>query len=302
MLDYIKKKIEQEKKELDEWSKEREAFFEIPDDIEMKQNISYDLRLNDPRNRFDIFKLKNQEFKLPVIINIHGGGLLMGNKEQNKGFNIWLAQQGFLVYSVEYSLVPNVKTQKQIKEINLAMMHIKNRIENDGGDIDNVCVVGDSAGAFLGLYATAMQNSGNIAMAFRTISAKLKIKAIGLQSGMFYTTKFDEIGLFLSNDLYGKGYKKYWFAEYLNPEHDEVLNSLPPVYLMTSKNDNLKRYTLKFAKALKKHGIKHELVCYPKNDNMPHAFSALYPEREESIKANEEMINFLKEMIGEVNE
>ena len=49
-----------------------------------------------------------------------------------------------------------------------------------------------------------------------------------LISGMFYTTKFDKIGLFLPKYLYGKQYKKAPFAAYVNPENPELLYALAP--------------------------------------------------------------------------
>lgn len=300
MLGFVQKRIEQQRKDLDIWSKERDMFFAVPDSIEMLQDIPY-ICNGDERNNIDIFRQRNCKSTLPVIINIHGGGLLMGNKAQNKGFNIWLCEQGFLVYSVEYNLVPDVTVQEQLCEINSAMFFIKNRIEYDGGDIDKVCVVGDSAGAFLAVYCTAIQNSEKLSDAFNIMPAKLDIKAIGLQSGMFYTTKFDEIGLFLPKTLYGKEYKSESFAKYLNPEHKEIISNLPPTYLMTSESDNLKRYTLWFKNALSKNNIEYEFECYPENENMSHAFGALYPERKESIIANKEMVRFLKERLNIFN-
>lgn len=293
MLNFIKKNIEKQRKELDEWTNERNKFLKIPEDIEILQDIPY-LYVGNTYNSVDIFKQKNCNRALPVIINVHGGGLVMGTKEQNKRFNLWLCKQGFLVYSIEYSLVPDVEVPEQIREVNLAMTFIKNRIEADGGDMNNVFMVGDSAGAFLITYCMAAQKSKQLAKAFSISPSGLNIKAIALQSGMFYTTKFDKIGLFLSNTLYGKGYKKQPFAKYLNPENEEIVKNLPPVHLMTSEGDNLKHYTLNFAKALKKNGAKYELLCCPKNANMTHAFSVLHPEREVSIKANKTMVEFIK--------
>jgi acetyl esterase/lipase len=104
--------------------------------------------------------------------------------------------------------------------------------------------------------------------------------------------------LFLPKTLYGKDYKKKMFAKYLNPEHEGIIYNLPPTYLMTSESDNLKRYTLWFKDALESNNIYYEFECYPKSENMPHAFSALYPERKESIIANKELVRFLKESLG----
>lgn len=288
----IKRKIEKERLELDSWAAMRDKFFDVPENIQMIRDVPY-AHENDKYHTFDVFKHNNTDKNNPVIINIHGGGLLMGDKHQNKGFNIWLCQQGFLVYSVEYSLVPDVRVQNQLTEINQAFSIIKERIFLDGGDLNKVALVGDSAGAFLALYSTAIQNNKEIAESFSIEPSNLDIKALVLQSGMFYTTKLDKVGFFLRKTLYGTDYKKQPFVKYLNPENDNLLNSVPPIYLMTSQNDNMKHYTLKFAKALDKEEKDYELVCYSNNKNRVHAFSALYPEFKESIEANIMIANFL---------
>lgn len=289
----VKSKIQKDRQELNEWAYIQDKCYKVPKNLEMIKDIPY-LHSEDNYHTIDIFRPKEQQFDLPVIINIHGGGLLMGNKSQNKGFNIWLSMQGFLVYSIEYSLVPDVKVQDQLNEINKAFEVIKNRIHFDGGDINKVALVGDSAGAFLALYSTAIKNNKNIANSFNIDPVNLNFKALVLQSGMFYTTKLDKVGFFLRHTLYGKNYKKQAFAKYLNPENEEFLKSLPSIYLMTSQNDHLKHYTLNFAKALDKEKNEYELVCYSKNKNRVHAFSALYPHLDESIEANKAIVNYLK--------
>ena len=66
-------------------------------------------------------------------------------------------------------------------------------------------------------YRTAKK----IAKAAGIKPSELKVHALGLISGMFYTTKFDKIGLFLPKYLYGKQYRKAPFAAYVNPENPE---------------------------------------------------------------------------------
>ena len=39
--------------------------------------------------------------ELPVILNIHGGGLILGCKEYNRYFCAQLSKLGYLVFSIE---------------------------------------------------------------------------------------------------------------------------------------------------------------------------------------------------------
>ena len=100
------------------------------------------------------------------------------------------------------------------------------------------------------IHIYAIKNSKKIAKAAGIKPSELKVHALGLISGMFYTTKFDKIGLFLPKYLYGKQYRKAPFAAYVNPENPELLYALAPAWLVTSHNDHLRNYTIRFEKAL----------------------------------------------------
>ena len=80
-----------------------------------------------------------------------------------------------------------------------------------------------------------------------------------VMSGMFYTTRNDMLGRFLSDSIYGKDARSIAMAEYTNPEHPEIIHNIPPCYLVTSKADMLERYTLDFAGELGNKGVEHHL-------------------------------------------
>lgn len=125
-----------------------------------------------------------------------------------------------------------------------------------------------------------MQNSRTVAKAAGAMSSPayeassadfapsfLPVKAAGFISGMFYTTRFDKIGLFLPNYLFGKGYRHSAFAPYVNPEHPDIIKALLPCYLVTSHKDHLRNYTLQFEKALSHYHMPHKLHDFPPDKN-----------------------------------
>lgn len=293
MSSYLMKMIEKERQSLDAQIKSRESEIAFPDDISLIPDIPY-LPDGKATHRMDIFRPKGNGDVLPVIVNVHGGGLLMGTKEQNRFFCAQLASYGFVIFSLEYSLVPDVRVQEQLAEVSAGMDAVDSLLERYKGDRSRICVVGDSAGAFLAFYAVAMQKCSGLANAVGAKASSLPVRALGLIGGMFYTTKLDEIGIFLPKLFYGKGYKKSSFAPYVNPEHPDILKSLPPVFLMTSGKDKLRRYTLAMDKALTKAGIVHTLVDCGPDPKLEHVFCVLYPEWEESIEANRKLVEWLK--------
>lgn len=179
-------------------------------------------------------------------------------------------------------------------DLHLALDYIKEHLAEYGGDLSQVYACGDSGGACLLTYGAAMQKNKTLAKAAGITPSNLPIRALGLISGMFYTNRFDEIGIFLPRYLYGKRYKKSSYAPYISPEHKDIVESLPPSLLITSENDNLQKYTLDFEKALARHQMPHKLINFPTDPRLTHAFSVFYPDLPESKEVIHELIHFFE--------
>ena len=66
----------------------------------------------------DIFEpVVDKGTELPVIVNIHGGGLIGGSKNLSAGFCRQLAKRGYLVFSLEYRLIPAVRVYDQFDDV-----------------------------------------------------------------------------------------------------------------------------------------------------------------------------------------
>ena len=281
MGNILTKQFYRQRKDFEDSCAGRDVGLTFPEGVRCSTDIAY---ADDgiKAHVLDIYRPEDSQEKiLPVIINVHGGGLIIGNKEFNRYFCALLCKKGFLIYD-------------QIADVFMAMDYIKERLAADGGDSSHVYMAGDSGGACLITYVNAIQNSTNIARAANVTPSGLRINALGLISGMFYTSRFDKIGLFLPKYLYGRDYKKTPFAKYVNPENRELLNSLAPVWLVTSHNDFLRRYTTDFEKALTRAEREHELVVFPKNKKLTHAFSVFEPFMPESGAVIDMMAEYLR--------
>ena len=292
MSDFIKNIFYKQREDFKETSHKRHEEMTFPDDVFEYTDIPY---ANDgcDAHRLDVFRPKDRNDEvLPVIINVHGGGLIIGDKEFNRYFCANLCKKGFVVFSIEYRLIPDCMIFDQFYDVSLAMNCIKELLGKYNGDIHHVYAAGDSGGACLLAYSLAIQNNPSMADAANITPSDLEIKAAGFISGMFYTNRLDKIGMFLPKYLYGNDYKKGKFAPYINPENHEMVRSLPPCFLVTSHNDFLCKYTLDFEEALTLDGIKHELLNYPKNPKLTHAFSVFYPDLPESTDTINKMTAF----------
>ena len=127
--------------------KEREKRLIFPDDVSEIKDISY-LDDGDKAHRLDIYRPKKSgDKKLPVIINVHGGGLILGSKEFNRYFCANLCKLGYVVFSVEYRLVPECMFYDQCEDLSRAFDFIDKNIPKYDGDKERIFAAGDSGGS-----------------------------------------------------------------------------------------------------------------------------------------------------------
>ena len=269
---------------------------EIPaDGVEEFHDIPYFNRTG-KQLFMDIFKPADlpEETELPVIVNIHGGGLIMGDKKFSAGFCRLLARRGFLVFSLEYRLIPAVKVYEQLDDVCAGMDCVGAKLVDFNVDIRRIFMVAESAGAYLAAYASAMKNSKVLQDAIGYPPSRMRFRALGLISGMFYTTRRDKVGLVLSRSFYGHDQRSRDIAKYTNPENPEIIYNIPPCYLITSKADFLERYTLDFAGELGNKGVEHYLRHMGSYSKLIHAFPVMRPDYPESERVADEIVEWFR--------
>ncbi len=278
------------------WLAKRSEGYTFPQTVEEFRDIPY---LGDGRmsHRMDVYRPKMFSSRLPVIVNLHGGGLVLCTKEVNRPFCAELAKRGFLVFCVDYPLVPDVTVPEMLSDVCAGLDRVWELLGQYGGDPGQVFLTGDSAGAFLSVYGVAAQKSEAIAKAAGVTPSVLDVKGLGLINGMFHTAECDETGFFLRKDFYGKHWRSHPLLPFLKPEREEVASLMPPTVLVTGKADKLRPSTIRFYKGLQTCGIDCRLLDFPANPKLGHDFAIMYPELEESRQVMDEMTGFFLEKI-----
>lgn len=77
----IAQQTAKKEKLLDNFLKKHEAEYPFPEDVELICDIDY-MGDGKPCHFMDIYRPRNYEGKLPVMFNLHGGGFLLGKKEE----------------------------------------------------------------------------------------------------------------------------------------------------------------------------------------------------------------------------
>ncbi|MBI0577449.1 alpha/beta hydrolase [Neobacillus cucumis] len=121
-------------------------------------------------DRFTIkadFYAANHE-KAPVIIYIHGGGLLWGTREDiNEEMIKFYTHNGFALFSIDYRLAPESKLPDILEDVQDALLWL----EIEGGkqfsiDPKRIAVVGGSAGGYLALCTGTFKNKPRTIVSF----------------------------------------------------------------------------------------------------------------------------------------
>ena len=290
---FAEKQLARVGKLLDRWMEKRTREVRLPESVSCIEDIPYRDTGKDC-HKLDIYRPEKTEGTLPVILNLHGGGLVLCNRKVNRPFCAELTRRGFLVFSVDYPLVPQAKVPEILSDVARAMDFVRDSIGEYGGDPERVYLVGDSAGAFLSVYELAAQKNGSLAQALGLIPGKLEVKAVAFISGMFYTAKMDSVGAFLRKDFYGKDWKSNPFRAFADPAVPEVAGAMPPCFLVTAKLDNLRPYTLAFCKGLKVAKAEYILRDLPLKPGLDHDFVIVKPEMPEAQTIMDEMCDFLR--------
>ena len=288
---YMAKKLKAEQEATDRYMAKRDAEVAFPADVEEIKNLRYG---TGPRAVMDIYRPRNMEGTLPVLIDFHGGGLLLCQKEFNRYFCAEMARHGFVVFNVEYPLAPEHKVFEILSEAFRALHLIGTIAPNYGGDLRRTALTGDSAGGWLALYTTAAWRNPAIADSLGLKAGDFDISALALTSCMTYTDGLNPKYLMLRSSYFGKEYRRHPFMKYIDPRCKGVTEALPPTFLLTGAGDYLREDTLSYAKALEEQNIVHKLADYegdPKK--LIHVFNVIDPYSDWGAKGNREMAEYL---------
>ena len=258
------------------------------DDVEEKLNIAY-VNRQEVALAMDIFVPKTAKgTELPVIVDVHGGGLYMGDRGINRPYCRMLAHRGYLVFSLEYRLAPKATVMQQFDDVCAGMDHVGRMLVDYDVDFSRMFLVADSAGAYLAAYVAAMHDSEKLQEVIGYKPSRMVFAAVGFICGMYYTNRT------LQEQTFGNRRDDREFLEYMNIEHPEIVNHLPPAFLLTSCSDTFNNYAFRFRKALKKAGRPSKLL-YLGDEELMHIFPITNPEHPRSIEATDKMLAWMEE-------
>jgi acetyl esterase/lipase len=230
----------------------------------------------------------------PALVQIHGGAWLVGDKQGiNSMFRSkYLAGRGYVVFNVNYRMLPDFPLQDQVNDVMGAVVWVKEHAEEYGADPSKVGVLGGSAGGHL----TAMVAWASDDPFFSPTGHAGSEYDPDVQAAVPYYGVFDlEEMLTLKRDRLENVSMRFFTGMEEGPERDELVrhispkyhvdSGLPPTLFICGDKDDFGLYpqSVRFEKMLEEQGVTTDLFT---SKGSVHGFDNRYGE-EASIEAVE---------------
>lgn len=239
----------------------RDAGLTTPPEVVRFDDIPYG---DDPEQVLDVYRPRDAgDEVLPVIVSVHGGGWVYGDKERYQYYTMELAKRGFAVVNFTYRLAPEHRYPAALEDTNAVFRWVLEHAEEYGFSPKHVFGVGDSAGAhLLGLYTGLCTVPETAARYEFEIPNGFVPRAVALNCGKFRMAEdaADE----LTGGLLGEFLPEGATEEDLRALDvvDLVTDRYPPVLLMTANEDFLRGQALIMAGALMEQQVPFRLDVY----------------------------------------
>ena len=269
------------------------------------EDVQYDVPFVDDGQDYhtlDLFGCQTAEEARPVVIEVHGGGFIGGNKDSNVMHCVGYAENGFVVASIDYCTVPKEGTFKDaVQDLFAAYNWVAETAEENHFDLNNVFLSGDSAGGYYVLLSDAIWHSEELQKYFEV--------TLPAYTPSGYALTAPETDIAGKKEDLGKGGVAGHVADVLGEDiltdedlmsHMDLYTAVDPeiftgIYMLTSTEDDTTRAsTLKFEEYLNENGVEHTFVDYEsEGSRLIHVFNISNPEYPESQKANQGLADYM---------
>jgi acetyl esterase len=202
----------------------------------------------------------------PALLDIHGGGFVVGDIDMEHAFAATVARDlGAVIAVVEYRLAPEHRFPAGLEDCYAALSWLHDNASALGVDRQRIAVAGQSAGGGLAA-ATALlaRDRGGPPLCFQFL---------GIPE-LDHRLETTSMQTFVDTPMWHRANAKLSWSYYLGPEPGEVspyaspaiatdLGRLPPAYVTTMEFDPLRDEGILYALRMMEAGVSVELHTFP---------------------------------------
>lgn len=256
-----------------------------------------------PLNQYDMYLPKDTTEPCPILVWVHGGFYLSGNKEQVQNLSTYIASNGVVVIAMNYAVAPENKYPSALTQINEITKHI-NQLDNNQIDLTKFYYGGDSAGGQLSAQFVALTCNPQLSKA---MNIKPEIDFSQIKGGIFVCAplgigslnntdrKMQFLFSIFKRTYFGKlSRKKYKILNQVNISN-HINNNFPPIFLTDGNNFSFEQQNRDFGMQLKNQNIKVKEVYFDSNyKKVNHEYIFKLADKE-AIEGAEALIDFINE-------
>jgi len=238
------------------------------------------------RHCLDLYRPRSGAARAPVVVQIHGGAWVMGNKRQQAlPLMHHLAGSGWICVAPNYRLSPRATFPDHLVDLKSALRWVREHIVEFGGDPQFIAVTGGSAGghlaALLALTANVAEYQRDFTQVDTSVQACVPFYGIYDFTGRFGGRGADGMGGFVERVVIKKRVDE-------DPEAFEkaspiswVHEGAPPFMVVHGTHDSLA--PVKGARALTEslRSVSRAPVVYAELPGAQHAFEVFHSMRTE---------------------
>lgn len=252
-------------------------FGAVEGNVTVVPNIVYSHEIDD--SVMDVYYPRNATGSLPVIVLIHGGGFVLGDKEDTKEYGMRLANAEYVVANINYALAPEHKYPDPVIQTNLALMYLNDNAGKYGGDMNRLFIGGNSAGAQISSQMAAIASNKKLAdsMGITPSVKNSQLRGVLLFSGpydmrTFRATGFPSVDTLLWAYTGVRDFENYPRIDELSTVR-QVTPDYPPVFVAAGDADPLEPQSIELIKALQNNGVEVDPVLFnDTNANLGHDY------------------------------
>lgn len=233
----------------------------------------------------------------PALLDIHGGGFVLGNIDMEHAFACQLVRElGAVVATPEYRLAPEHPYPAGVDDCYAALRWLHDNADTFGVDTARIGVGGQSAGGGLSAaVALLARDRGGPPLCFQFL---------GIPE-LDHRLETTSMRTFVDTPLWNRPNAELSWQFYLGPHTDDVapyaspaiatdLGDLPPAYVTTMEFDPLRDEGIVYALRMMEAGVCVELHSYPGTFHG----SGMVPTAAVSRRAHAELIDALARGLG----
>jgi acetyl esterase/lipase len=228
----------------------------------------------------DIYQPRTPVTGAPVLLQIHGGAWVIGEKEQ-QGVPLMqhMAEHGWICVAINYPLSPKARWPEHIIAAKRAVGWIRENIHTYGGDPSFLAVTGGSAGGHLAALLALTPNDAALQPGFEDVDTS--VQACSPHYGVydFAATSGSPLSTYRLKRLIAR----HVFAKDMDPVNfldsyiaasplDRISDKAPPFFVIHGERDSLVPVHEARAFAQRLREISKNAVVYAEITGAQHAF------------------------------